>query len=31
MGLALKRETSPVYKAWDAFFKAEGPRLAAVR
>jgi XTP/dITP diphosphohydrolase len=31
MGLALKRDTSPVYKAWDAFFKAEGPRLAAVR
>jgi len=27
MGLELKRETSPVYKAWDAFFAAEGDRF----
>jgi len=31
MGLELKRDTSPVFKAWDAFFAGEGPRLAAPR
>lgn len=31
MGLEQKRDTSPVYKAWDAFFNAEGPRLSALR
>ena len=28
MGLEQKRDTSPIYRAWDAFFKAERERVA---
>jgi XTP/dITP diphosphohydrolase len=31
MGLERKRHTSPVYKAWDAFFEKEGARFARAR
>jgi XTP/dITP diphosphohydrolase len=31
MGLERKRHTSPVYKAWDAFFEKEGARFARSR